>query len=108
MSEALTLSALARWRADPISFVETVLVNPETKRPFVLLEAERAFLAHAFRLNDNGKLLYPEQVYSCPKKSGKTTFAALHVLTLTLLFGGAYPEANALRQRPGAGARPCL
>jgi hypothetical protein len=108
MSEALTLSALARWRADPISFVETVLVNPETKRPFVLLEAERAFLAHAFRLDDNGKLLYPEQVYSCPKKSGKTTFAALHVLTLTLLFGGAYPEANALRQRPGAGARPCL
>jgi phage terminase large subunit-like protein len=94
MSETLTLSALARWRADPISFVETVLVNPETKRPFVLLEAERTFLAHAFKLDDNGKLLYPEQVYSCPKKSGKTTFAALHVLTLTLLFGGSYPEAT--------------
>jgi phage terminase large subunit-like protein len=94
MPEALTLSALARWRADPISFVETVLINPETRRPFELLPAERAFLAHAFKLDESGRLKYPEQVFSCPKKSGKTTFAALHVLTLTLLFGGAYPEAT--------------
>jgi phage terminase large subunit-like protein len=90
----LTRFALLAWRADPISFVETMLVNPETGRPFDLLPAERAFLAYAFRLDDNGRLLFPEQVYSCPKKSGKTTFAALHVLTLTLLFGGAYPEAT--------------
>jgi phage terminase large subunit-like protein len=90
----LTHFALSAWRTDPISFVEMMLVNPETGRPFELLPAERAFLAHAFRLDDNGRLLYPEQVYSCPKKSGKTTFAALHVLTLTLLFGGAYPEAT--------------
>jgi phage terminase large subunit-like protein len=90
----LTASALAHWRADPIAFVETVLVNPETRRPFELLPAERAFLAHAFQLDDNGKLLYPEQLYSCPKKSGKTTFGALHVLALTLLFGGSYPEAT--------------
>ena len=67
MSE-LTPSSLACWRSDPISWVETVLVNPETRRPFELLPAERAFLTHAFRLDDNGKLLYPEQVYSCPKK----------------------------------------
>jgi phage terminase large subunit-like protein len=94
MLEPLTPSTLAHWRQLPISFVETVLVNPETRRPFELLPAERAFLAHAFRLDTNGRLLFPEQVYSCPKKSGKTTFAALHVLTLTLLFGGAYPEAT--------------
>jgi hypothetical protein len=94
MAEPLTLSALARWRADPISFVEGVLHDPETKKPFALLAAERAFLAHAFRIGANGKLLYPEQIYACPKKSGKTTFAALHVLTHTLLFGGAYPEAT--------------
>jgi len=88
------LDNLARWRADPISFVEHVLINPETGKPFELLPAERAFLAHAFQPDDNGKLLYPEQVYSCPKKSGKTTFAGLHALTLTLLFGGSYPEAT--------------
>jgi phage terminase large subunit-like protein len=45
-------------------------------------------------LGDDGRLLYPEQVYSCLKKSGKTTFAAIHALTTTLLFGGRYPEAT--------------
>jgi hypothetical protein len=57
-------------------------------------DAERRFLAHAFQLGDDRRLLYPEQVYSCLKKSGKTTFAAIHALTTTLLFGGGYPEAT--------------
>ena len=86
-------TTLARWRANPISFIQQVLINPETKKPFVLLEAERAFLMHAFTTGPDGRLLYPEQVYACPKKSGKTTFAAIYVITLVLLYGGAYPEA---------------
>jgi phage terminase large subunit-like protein len=86
--------AVARWRANPISFIEETMVDPETRRPFKLLPAERAFLEHAFETDDDGRLRYPEQVYSCPKKSGKTTEAALHTLTLTLLFGGSYPEAT--------------
>ena len=85
---------LDRWRSNPISFIETVLYDPETKRPFKLLPAERAFLEHAFKLDDSGHLLYPEQLYSCPKKSGKTTFAGIHALTTLLLFGGSYPEAT--------------
>ena len=84
---------LAQWRADPIRFIEEVLINPETGRPFELLDAERCFLEHAFRIGEDGRLLYSEQIYSCPKKSGKTTFAAIYVITLVLLFGGAYPEA---------------
>ena len=72
---------LARWRSNPISFIETVLYDPETKKPFKLLPAERAFLEHAFKRDDDDRLLYPEQIYSCPKKSGKTTFAG-------------YPEAT--------------
>ena len=72
---------LARWRSNPISFIETVLYDPETKKPFKLLPAERAFLEHAFKRDDDGRLLYPEQIYSCPKKSGKTTFAGIHALT---------------------------
>jgi phage terminase large subunit-like protein len=94
MTAALDHSAFERWRRSPINFIETVLHDPETKRPFQLLPAERAFIHHAFKLDDNGRLLYPEQLYSCPKKSGKTTFAAIHALTLILLFGGAYPEAT--------------
>ena len=96
MAETLDTAAIDRWRADPIAFIEHVLYNPETRQPFVLLDAERAFLAHAFKLGDNGKLLYPEQLYSCPKKSGKTTFAALMILTMVTLYGGHFAEAYAL------------
>jgi phage terminase large subunit-like protein len=86
-------NTLARWRANPIGFIEQVMVDPETRKPFVLLDAEREFLKHAFATGADGRLLYPEQVYSCPKKSGKTTFAAIFVITIILLFGGSYPEA---------------
>ena len=41
----------------------------------------------------DGRLLYPEQLYSCPKKSGKTTFAAIYAITIVVLFGGTYAEA---------------
>jgi phage terminase large subunit-like protein len=95
--------SVARWRQTPISFVEDVLHDPETNAPFVLLDAERAFMAHAFALDADGRLRYPEQCYSAPKKSGKTTLAALCVLTMVLLrndgrFGEAYVCANDLDQ----------
>ena len=96
MGKTLDKTALARWRRRPVTFIEEVMHNPETGKPFVLLDAERAFFKHAFKTDDNGRLLYPEQVYSCPKKSGKTAFAAMHLLTTTLLFGGSYAEAYAL------------
>jgi hypothetical protein len=87
---------LERWRADPQAFIETVLCDPETGAPFVLLPAERQFLAHAFRLGPDGRLLHPELVYACPKKSGKTGFAALFMLTMILLYGGRFAEGYAL------------
>ncbi len=91
---ALDHKVLKRWRADPAEFIEHVLHDPETKRPFRLLDAERVFLDHAFILDDNGRLLYPELIYACPKKSGKTTYAGIVALTLILLHGGSYPEAT--------------
>jgi phage terminase large subunit-like protein len=87
---------LDHWRANPIEFIETVLYNSETRRPFVLLPAERTFLEHAFKLRPDGKLLFNDWIYSAPKKSGKTTFAAIIMITVVLLFGGSYPEAFAL------------
>jgi hypothetical protein len=80
-------AALKRWRANPVLFVEECLIDPETKRPFVLLEAEKRFLEHAFQTDEYDR--YPELLYACPKKSGKTTFAAIIVLTMLLLFGGS-------------------
>lgn len=92
----LNARSLAYWRAHPIEFIETVLFDPATGRPFVLLPAERTFLEHAFQIGPDGKLLYSEQVYSCPKKSGKTTFEAIVIITAILLFGGSYPEGYIL------------
>jgi phage terminase large subunit-like protein len=95
MSEQqLTPSSLARWRNDACGFIETVLYDPGEGVPFKLLPAERVFLEHALKRGDNGKLLYPELLYSCPKKSGKTTFAALVCLTIILLSSEAFPEAT--------------
>jgi hypothetical protein len=93
---ALDRKTLARWRADPAAFIETVLYDPETGALFKLLDAEKQFLAHAFKTGRTGRLRYPEQVYACPKKSGKTGFAAMHMLTTILLFGGSFPEGYAL------------
>ena len=92
-TKQLNAQSLAHFRAHPIEFIELCLFDPETARPFVLLPAEREFLTHAFKIGPNGKLLYNEWVYSCPRKSGKTTFQALVEITAVLLFGGAYPEA---------------
>jgi phage terminase large subunit-like protein len=87
-------ATMQRWRDEPILFVEEVLHDPETGKPFVLLDAERAFMEHAFALDDDGRLKYPEQCYSAPKKSGKTTLAAIVTLTMLLLRAeGRYNEA---------------
>jgi phage terminase large subunit-like protein len=96
MTTRRRLSNLDAWRADPIKFIETVLYDPETGKPFVLLPAERDFLRYAFQLDADGHLLYSEQVFAAPKKSGKTGFAALHGLTTILLFGGHFAEGYCL------------
>lgn len=92
-----------RWRSDPIAFIEEALVDPETGEPFELLDSERAFMAQAFAVGADGRLVYPELVYGAPKKSGKTTLAAMVVLTMVLLrtdgrFSEAYLVANDMEQ----------
>ena len=104
MAEALDTSALDRWQRDPASFIEQVMRDPETGRPFTLLDCERTFLRYAYQLDDRGRLLYPEQAYCCPKKTGKTAFAAMHLLTTTLVFGGRVRRSLLRRQRSRASA----
>jgi phage terminase large subunit-like protein len=96
VSDVLDSSALTRWQRQPLSFITEILRDPETGKPFVLLDAERAFLEHAYQTDGSGRLVYPEQLYSCPKKSGKTGFAAMHLLTTTLVFGGRFAEGYAI------------
>jgi hypothetical protein len=66
-----------RWCVDPAAFIEEVLFDPETNRPYILTDAQRRFLAHAFELTPDGRLRFPELLFSAPKKSGKTGFGRL-------------------------------
>jgi phage terminase large subunit-like protein len=90
---------------DAISFIETTCVNPETDQPFILTEVERVFLSHAFEFTDDGRLVYPEQIFSAPKKTGKTALAALIVIYVVRVLGGRYAEgycaANDFEQAAG-------
>jgi hypothetical protein len=81
-------SDLERWRPDPCAFVREVLVNPETGKPFELYSGEERFFREALTLDADGRLSYPELIYSCPKRSGKTGFAAMTVLYVVLVLGG--------------------
>jgi phage terminase large subunit-like protein len=97
----------------PAAFIEEILVNPESGEHFTLTSAERVFLSHAFTLTPDGRLKYPELLFSAPKKTGKTAFAAMCLLYVVLILGGRYGEAyaaaNDLEQSQGrvfqAGAR---
>ena len=91
---------LARFRGRPIEFL-TTLVNPETRQPFALYPAQVTFLRMAFE----GGARYPELVFSAPKKSGKTTLAALVLLYVVRVEAGEFAEgyavANDLEQATG-------
>jgi hypothetical protein len=85
-------STLARYRADPRAFIEECLISPYDGQPYRLIEAERAFIRHAFQLDSDGRLLYQLWLYSAIKKSRKTELAALITITTIVLFGGRYAE----------------
>ena len=99
---AFSGASLEYWRRHLPEFIERCLVDPETGHPFVLLPAEKLFLAHAFALDADGRLQYPDLIYSTPKKGGKTVFGAIITITMILLFGTRYAEgfcvANDLEQ----------
>jgi hypothetical protein len=84
---------LARWIADPAAFIAEVLRDPETGQPFVLYPAELTFLRKAFTLNSQGRLLYPDLIFSAPKKSGKTALGAMMCLYAVIVLGGSFAEA---------------
>ena len=99
---AITEDHLARWRRDPIAFIEEALRDPETGRRFKLNPAQRRFVRRAFKLTKAGRLPYPELVFSGPKKSGKTTLAAMMMIYVVLILGPRFAEgvvvANDLEQ----------
>lgn len=93
MQTPLSPSARNRWKRDPVAFITEALVDPETGKPFALYPAEERFIREAFTRTADGRLPYPEMVFSAPKKSGKTTLAALCALYVIGCLGGPYAEA---------------
>lgn len=79
---------LERWRRDPVAFIREVLVNPESAKPFVLHQAEIDFLREGLTPKPDGSLPYPELLFSGPKKSGKSTFAAMCMLFVIIALAG--------------------
>src|SRR5258708_19445018 len=77
---------------DAATFIESTLVNPETGDYFVLTDVERAFLRYAFELTPDGRLAHPELLFSAPKKSGKTGFAAMILIYVVVALGGPFAE----------------
>jgi phage terminase large subunit-like protein len=99
---ALSAEAIARWRQDPAAFIEEVLADPETKRPFTLYPEQKTFLRHAFELTPEDKMRYTELLFSAPKKSGKSALAAMVCIYTAVLLaprgGEIYLLANDFEQ----------
>ena len=74
------------------AFITEACATPKTGDPFELLPAEIEFFQHCWHTGENGRLLFPELLYSAPKKSGKTAFGAIFALVTTLVYGGRYAE----------------
>jgi phage terminase large subunit-like protein len=95
-------SNIARWRRDPIAFVEEVQHDPETGQPFRLYPEQKEFLKHAFELTRAGRMRYSELCFSAGKKSGKTGLGAMIVIFTAVCLAGTggeiYLLANDLEQ----------
>jgi hypothetical protein len=95
MTAALEHSTLQRWRREPQKFISEVLRDPESGQPFQLFAAEREFLSRAYQTDDSGRLVYSDQCWAAPKKTGKSAFAAVNLLLATLVHGGRFSEGYA-------------
>ena len=94
----------ARWR-DPVAFIEQALIDPDTGEHFKLYPEQIEFIRRALTLTPDGRLPYPEMVFSAPKKSGKTGVAAMVALFVAVALAGNYGEiyclANDFEQSQG-------
>lgn len=62
-----------RYTTDPVSFIDRLVKKSELGKPFRLMPHQREILRLAFQFDADGRLPWDTIIYSCPKKSGKTT-----------------------------------
>ena len=70
---------IVKWAISSVGFYLA-----STKRPIVLTPHQIDLLRHLFTLDKNGRFRYQNILWSAPKKSGKTTIAALITLWFAL------------------------
>ena len=100
---ATSVQQIQKWRRDPIAFIQGVLCDPETGKPFELYPEQKTFLSRAFQFTPDGRMAHTELCYSGPKKCGKTALAAMvaifSAIALAPATGGEiYILANDLEQ----------
>jgi hypothetical protein len=88
----ITSEQVRKWRRDPVAFVREALIDPETDRPFDLYPAEEMFIKEALTVTEDGRLPYPELVFSGPKKTGKTALAGIFKIYIVVVLGGKFAE----------------
>ena len=69
-----------RLARDPAAWIDANITTSELGKPFKLAPYQRAVLAKMFQFDEDGKLWIDEATWSEPKKSGKTTLAAILAL----------------------------
>ncbi len=82
---------LQRWLNDPVAFVEEACVCPETGQLYELYPAQKTFFREALTPAPSGAFPYSELLFSCCKKSGKSTTGALAML-YAIFTSGDYSE----------------
>jgi hypothetical protein len=85
----------------PLTFIDKLVTKNELGRPFSLTDDQREILRLAFTFDNDGRLPWDTIIYSCVKKSGKTTLNG--ALTLAWAFTQEAPNevlilANDLEQ----------
>jgi phage terminase large subunit-like protein len=74
----------------PITFIDRLIKKNELGQPFRLTDEQRDILRLAFAFDSNGRLPWDTILYSCVKKSGKTTLNG----ALTLWWGFTQEPPN--------------
>jgi len=57
----------------PITFIDRLVKKNDLGHPFALMDHQREVLRLAFAFDQDGRLPWDTIIYSCIKKSGKTT-----------------------------------
>jgi len=69
-----------KTRISATEFIRRVIKKSELGKPFKLMPFQEEILNLAFDFDEDGRLPYDTVIFSCPKKSGKTTLNAALML----------------------------